>query len=357
MPSAHTLGVDSLEQRDVVAYLLSRGVLPAGRVVNEAVRVVDTSRRNRIYRVETEAEPAFLVKSPRDADGVATIAMEAQLLGSIGSRESLRTPEVFDWNDKNSTLVVRLVRGADLRVHASQSRRFPRWIARATGSALRQLHSIDVRSPPWSTTSFPHAHAPWVLDLDAPDIGLETSLSGANLTLLRIVQSSGIADELASLREIWRDDALIHHDIRWDNWIAPDDERQLVLVDLELLAPGDAAWDIGCAFEGYLAAWVDSMPILPSVRPDQLVDLATRPLDRFKPLIRATWHGYSEKGQLEPSFLDRAVRWCAARLVQTAYERSQAAWDLSGQTLLLLQLALNLLRRPTEGRVQLLGLP
>ena len=46
----------------------------------------------------------------------------------------------------------------------------------------------------------------------------------------------------------------------------------------------------------------------------------------------------------------------AARLVQTALERSQLSWHLGGQARLMLQLALNLLRRPDEGRVHMLGL-
>jgi hypothetical protein len=53
----------------------------------------------------------------------------------------------------------------------------------------------------------------------------------------------------------------------------------------------------------------------------------------------------------------RATRYSAARLIQTAFEQMQMSIQIMGNTICLLQLSLNILRRPQETIVHLLGIP
>ena len=55
--------------------------------------------------------------------------------------------------------------------------------------------------------------------------------------------------------------------------------------------------------------------------------------------------------------LSAAVRFAAARLVQTAFEATQDAGSLATDVVLHLQVALNVLQRPRQAVVHLLGLP
>ena len=53
----------------------------------------------------------------------------------------------------------------------------------------------------------------------------------------------------------------------------------------------------------------------------------------------------------------RAVAFSGARLVQTAYEVSQAANTMPAQSVLLLQVSANLLADPESAQVQFYGIP
>jgi hypothetical protein len=56
-------------------------------------------------------------------------------------------------------------------------------------------------------------------------------------------------------------------------------------------------------------------------------------------------------------WLLRAVKYGAARLVQIGFEQMQTSMQLTGPIVCLLQLSLNILRRPHEAAVYLLGIP
>jgi hypothetical protein len=51
------------------------------------------------------------------------------------------------------------------------------------------------------------------------------------------------------------------------------------------------------------------------------------------------------------------MRYAGARLVQTAYEQMRWEIELTADMIYLLQLSLNVLHRPLEAAVQLLGIP
>ena len=79
------------------------------------------------------------------------------------------------------------------------------------------------------------------------------------------------------------------------------------------------------------------------------------------PAIRAFWHAYLRGMRLQPKVsqrqLLRAVRYASARLIQTCFEYLQTATTLTGNVVCLLQLSLNIAKRPSEAAVHLLGLP
>ncbi len=52
----------------------------------------------------------------------------------------------------------------------------------------------------------------------------------------------------------------------------------------------------------------------------------------------------------------RATRYAAARLIQTGFEQMQHSTHLTGNLVCLLQLSLNIMSRPQEAMVQLLGI-
>jgi hypothetical protein len=103
------------------------------------------------------------------------------------------------------------------------------------------------------------------------------------------------------------------------------------------------------------------MPITGEAAPERFVELARYPLEAIQPAIRAFWHAYVRRMGFDVTTLHhrltRAVRYCAARLIQTCYESSQTTAHLMGTTQCMLQLSLNILQRPLEATIHLLGIP
>ncbi len=85
------------------------------------------------------------------------------------------------------------------------------------------------------------------------------------------------------------------------------------------------------------------------------------PLADLRETIRALWEGYRVTADLRHhdghNFLERSVKYSAARLIQTAYEMLFTAHQLNGPPVLLLQVAAHILAEPRSAQVQLYGIP
>ena len=78
------------------------------------------------------------------------------------------------------------------------------------------------------------------------------------------------------------------------------------------------------------------------------------------PALRAFWETYLRTMGLDAEEADqwllRSVRYAAARLIQTAFEQMQGSIRMNGNTICFLQLSDNILKRPREAAVHLLGI-
>jgi hypothetical protein len=96
------------------------------------------------------------------------------------------------------------------------------------------------------------------------------------------------------------------------------------------------------------------------VPPNGYPSMARFPLTRMQPLLRSFWSAYANAIQDEAAKTDDwllgAVEWAAVRLLQTALEASQFATQMTGSVVLHVQLSKNMLGRPREAAVHLLGL-
>jgi thiamine kinase-like enzyme len=188
------------------------------------------------------------------------------------------------------------------------------------------------------------------------------------MRIIRIVQQvAELGELLDELRRGWRSDTLIHHDFKWDNCIVsqpPGPGRSTgkpKIVDWEIASRGDPCWDVGSVFNEYLSCWLFSIPITGETPPDQFVNLARFPLEKMKPAIRSFWQSYSQRMTLDSTtseqWLQRSIKYAAARLVQTCFESMQMSIQPTGNVICLLQLSLNMMQRPQEAIVHLLGIP
>jgi hypothetical protein len=364
-----------LSQSDVPKYLTEQQLLPPSSIVDDDLEVVEMSRRNWSFRVATGTGPQYFLKQgPGSAvEALPTMAHEAgiyQLLSSAPDTAGLRAflPRYIDYHAEHDLLILELLRGCeDLSTHHARTRRFPLACSRALGLTLSTLHREGTRAAKLSQNSNLHGRRPWALDLDRPSLQTLLGMSSANVRLISIIQSSNeLRRNLKILRGEWRNDALIHHDIKWDNCLvfAKNDSKRITelrLVDWEFADWGDPCWDAGAVLGNFLSSWLMSVPISGQEPPDRYLSLAARPLSAMHPAITAYWAAYVEGMKLgagpSSNYLMRAVKYAAVRLLQTAYEQMQVSAVVTGNAVCLVQLSENILANPHLAATHLLGLP
>jgi aminoglycoside phosphotransferase (APT) family kinase protein len=348
-----------LEQSAIAHYLLSLGLVKPRAVLDEALTVLDVSRRNSVFLAGTAGGPTYVVKQAT-ARGAATLAHEAAVLRALGGVPELRSlvPAVVHEEPAEARLVLSTPAGArDWSDHHGDGR-FPRVPARVLGRALAAVHRL-----PADRVVEPSAGASpvWGLSLPEPSHELLLDLSAGGRDLVaRLQADQEMCARLDELREAATDGALVHGDLRWENCLAvaaPGSGRRtrVLLVDWELAGAGAPELDLGTVFAEYLRSWVGSIPIIDPRAPGRLVARAGHPLERMQPAMHAFWSAYRLACGRAPK-LRRVVELAAVRLLQSAVERAQGLGTPTAHVVTLLQLADNMLAQPDHAAVNLLGL-
>jgi hypothetical protein len=367
-----------LDVDTAVPYLLERKLIDADAVLDGVLAVTSAPRRNRNLRVETGAG-GYVIKQPDDPawGGYRTLGAEvafyvfcqqepaAAALAEILPRLAFVDPE-------RSLFALELVPAAtDLwrRFWTAGPEAFPTDVGRLVGRALGVVHrtfrdAALLAAPALAGLS---AAIPWVMRVHQPRPELLATISAANCQTLRILQTQGhLGAALDRLRAAWRPDTVIHGDIRSDNiLIAPPavpgaGGETVRLVDWELVQRGDPAWDVAGVLQDTVVFWISSMsPATADV--SALAASARFPWSILQAYLRSFWQGYRQAAGLtadeENALLLRAVAFSGARLVQSAYEGSDASDTLPPQSVLLLQVSANVLAEPESAQLQLYGIP
>lgn len=353
-----------LTGRNVVRYLLARGVLDIESVVDGDLLVQDVPRRHRNFKVlERRAGTGLFVKQARpvDAHAVASLQREAacyelaQADAKFGGLAAL-VPRFRHFDRRRSVLVVDLLAGGeDLLAHHRRVASYPPEIGAALGAGLAELHAaVDTKSCA-DPTLFPRV-LPWVLS--AATLPADPARPATGELLAIVGRHHEFEQVLRAMRDDWRPTTFIHGDIRWDNWLLQstgNGDVKLSVVDLELADVGDPAWDVGAVFQAYLTHWVLGAPSSSAGLP-----VPTDSVERLQPAVRAFWFAYADASAIAPrdrdEWLERCARAAAARMIQSAYEACAVAPAVQPQTVALAQLSMNMLQRPDDAVAQLLGL-
>lgn len=357
---------------NLVYYLVERGLASADSVVDGDWMVIESSRRNRNFKVMRRRHPGFFVKQIQnwDPQAIATLQTEAKcywlaLNNPAFSPLAPLLPQYLDFDPARYILVLELLKdGEDLTEHHRRLNSFPPESARNLARALAAYHRIGPGQANGDAPVFPKK-VPWILSVDQFTPASFSAMSGGNSQVVGIVQQyPEFHQHLLALRNEWRFDSLIHGDLKWDNCVVENgtngQEAELRIVDWELADWGDPCWDVGAILQAYLSFWIFSMPAAVEMPPAEMVKRAQYPVESMQPAIRAFWEGYTDARGIEKSgvaaMLDRSVRCGAARMIQTAYEYMYYSPQISANTLCLLQVSLNVLSRPQDAIRDLLGL-
>jgi aminoglycoside phosphotransferase (APT) family kinase protein len=357
--------VPMLSQREVVPYLLARGLLTSQSVVEGHLVIDDVSRRNHNFLVAS-ASGRYLVKQALGPDRVRTIAREAAFYRAVCEKEngfSRYLPKFYLYDEERSILVIESLKSVEtLREQQLRTGRSSSGVAEELAEALAALHQFNADF----ASEFVNAGSSKARLPHRPDLETFRSLSGGGIEVIRMIQANrNVADVLDQLTDEPKGSSVIHGDVRGDNFLLPAGAgarrgRRLKIIDFELATRGDPAVDIGWMFADYLSQWIFSLPLIAGYRSDHFHAVARWPLGKVQPLLRSFWRRYvlsmrpdrSESDQ----FRSRAVKHCGARLLHIAMETTYTSNNITRSQLCLLQVGTNILLDPEAACIELIGI-
>jgi aminoglycoside phosphotransferase (APT) family kinase protein len=308
------------------------------------------------HRFEARGGRRLFTKLAEDPREREELRREAEVLDLLDRRlpaTALLAPAPVGWSEEDGALHLETVEGEDLARRVTATGMLDAGVTTALGTALAVLHEEgraaadewpgDARSAPVGV------HRPTPAD--------NHRYSAGSLDVIVLLQRS--APLCAHLDRLCLPpplETLVHGDVRLENVIAGG-ASGLRLVDWEFAGAGEGMWDVASFVASCIGAWLWSIPQIPAVSPERLVDEATLPLAAIRPGLGAFWTAYAARSQLHPpAALRRCIDLAAIRLAQLAVEAAADTEDLRAVSVMHLQVAHNMLDRPAAASDELLGL-
>ena len=343
-------------------YLIATELISARSVVDGDYRVAETGRRNRNFKVLRSQ--GLFVKQMKSTEQQATFTLqrEAAFYAALERYPALKplVPRLVRHDPHRNVLILENIPYAEsLAERQSRTQSYPRDLAAALGRLIGEIHNVTqtmVGDPALASTL--DGAPPWPLTLDTMSTEISRGFGPAGATLLSIVQQQPVLIPLLSaLRPEWQRDCIMHGDLKFDNclvWTNPDGANELRVVDWELAAGGDSAWDVATIFKDYLVTCISSA-VVAAQQPGARV----WPLTELQPSIADFWNAYQKARRFDQTtgtiFLFRAVRLTAARLLTAMLEHLTAAPTQTQAPTMMAQSAGGILMAPHVAVMQLIG--
>lgn len=359
----------------VVAYLLEHRLLTERDLVREGLRVRSVGGRNRNFVAVTESGTGFFLKhAPPGEANRAYLAVEAEVYrraqqdpGYLVLQPLLPPLRLYD--ETHRVLVLDFVSTART-VYEFDERHSTMGLCRISeplGRSLGAYHNgLRIATEEQRDPVLPSTSPPWVLNLARPHPEGLREFSRAQAQVIRLLQQrADVRAVLDDLREGWFGSTIVHGDLKWANvLVEPDSAGQramgIKLVDWEMAAVGDPAWDVGSVLHSYLAHCVLAMDVDDDASPEAAAEAFTVALESVQPEQAMFWEVYARTAGLSgpdaARFLARVVQHCGARLLQSAYEWSRTEDRMPRSAAAILQLSMNILRQPEEAQRSVLAL-
>ncbi len=364
-----------LSLKNVAYYLLECGLISPQVLVEGDLMVVETPRRNLNFKAIRRKGRGYFVKQIQVWNPQMSAELQREAVcywlpqhdASFAPMAEI-VPKYAHYDAARSILITELLPAGET-VSDFQRRlgKFPVDLAASLGRMLATCHRLgngELHNNK-HLASFPKA-IPWILSVHQQTPSQFNDISMGNTQMLGVMQQyPDFHRALDDLRAQWQRNSLIHGDMKWDNCLveAPtsqSDPLKLKILDWELADLGDACWDVGALFQAYLSCWILSINMPAGVPPSQLLHRAQYPLESMQPAIRSFWEAYRNSlgltGATAQAWLERSVRYAAARMIQTVFEYMYRSPQLTPNALCLLQVSLNVLQQPREAIQQLLNL-
>ncbi len=355
-------------------YLLNKGLINAQSVVDGDFLLAEAGRRNRNFKIVRRQHPGLFVKQIKtnEPQATTTIGREAAFYRSVHSDPKYRNlvaliPKFVHFEAQRHALTLNLTENAEsMAEHRTRLSGMPESTAALLGNALGIVHSHGPQmQADEKLRSLFACQVPWPLTLDQAPAGF-LEYFGAIGTQLKesLKQFPALTPALSALRAEWRFDSLIHGDMKWDNCListAADGNPSVTIVDWEMADLADGAWDVATIFKEYIVAAILSANAQQAAAVQNAPPGPAQPIEAMQPSIRAFWKAYANARQLSGphayQYLERSVKYTAARMPIAVLEYLSASPQYSTLISAMLQTAMNLLQSTQTAIVQMIGTP
>ena len=154
---------------------------------------------------------------------------------------------------------------------------------------------------------------------------------------------------------------LTHQDLRLGNYLIHDSgaSNSLKLIDWEFFAWGDPAFDLGTAIANYLKLWLASLYVDRDTDLNVALSLATCPLERVQPSLKALIQSYLIKFPrilaVRPHYIEQVVQFAGLNLVKHLQHSAEHHQPFDNRGICALQVAKSLLCYPEQSIETIFG--
>ena len=353
-----------LSEAGIVRYMLDHGLLRRSDVVDGNFVAIPSSRQNQNVLVHTgEAGATWFVKQARSSNplGSSGIAREATFYWLVSTQDPFHAlagliPAYHFYDTARGVLVLEGSKGVAPHRRQSLQAGFPAPIGEAVGRALADVHRVK-RADAGMTATLIASEPPWPLSILQPEVqaGLPQN-PGTKFALGIVARHSGFERALSKLRSTWSFESLIHSDMKWDNCLIEAHESAapaVRIIDWEMAAWGDPAWDAGSLIQDYVSQGIMASPLPVQAAPEAVAEAVDAAMAAIRPAIAAFWSAYSPDPN--PDFLRRSISCGGARILQTCIEALAVSGAVTTNIAALLQLSHDMLERPDAAATSFLG--
>jgi thiamine kinase-like enzyme len=350
---------------NVIKYLIDINLLSEKDIIENSIKIIECSRRNRNFMVIISKTRGYILKQPSDLNRryKKTQSLESNIYNLAKSDEfnlfQLIIPKILKFDSSNNILIMELVNNAyslNELIKTPNSKIELSSYFSLLGEYLATYHKLFDNNS--NVLSFLPNKLPGFFNYHKPGPEIFQEISNANLELLKIIQNEkNLFDNLSQLSKQWKTVTLIHGDIKFDNILTfkkpkiENDKSESVhmkIVDWEFSDYGDPAWDIGCVFAETIRYWVYSSY-------KNIADAATNKYNslifsQINQALKSFWFKYCRVKQSNINenieLLERAFKFCSVRLIQNAYEWLYDSSEIPNDVIYTLQVCDNILKDP-----------
>lgn len=349
-----------LNRRTAVLHLVACGLIERRSLVTEDVTVSELPGRNRVFAVALNGRHSYVVKQVGETlpYRLAAIALDYECLRFAATIPEIkrRLPHALRFDPRHGVLVLRFESGTQLNRHLRKRSNGIEECSRILGASLARVHSCFAQ-PSAALKTRLSTQYPWALRENGLLKTLRFQKSRGQVGLaIELSRHSGIADQITAARSAWQASTTINADLKFANclWRSRRKQDSAVFLDWELASWGDPAWDGAGILHSFLGQFAIPHPAETTQTLRELSDSASNCWPQLTTATQAFWQGYASGSQTmtqEPvAFGDRALRYAGIRLIQNAVESLKDRPKPTPESLLLVQMGINLLKQPEAYR-------